>query len=65
MQIPEVKITVAEMKDAISTWLKTRGIDLPIISVESFGFPIKGYSIELDESQKVEVATAEAEAPLV
>jgi hypothetical protein len=54
MQIPEVILSIPEMHEAVGNWLKLHGVDLPVKSVDTQGYPTKGFAVELQTEKEPE-----------
>lgn len=48
MQIENIKLTKEELNEAVQKFLDFRNIKVKVTNVETYGYPTKGWSIDLD-----------------
>lgn len=48
MNIPELRLTREEMNNAVSNYLQLHGLKVVVKEVSTYGYPQKGWAIELE-----------------
>ena len=55
MTIENIKITPEELHLAVEGFLRQQGLTLKVKSVDSYGYPVKGWEVEVEPSSPVVV----------
>ena len=54
MQIESIKLSKEELNQAVREFLKVRGITVEIESVDTYGYPARGWQVEVKETAEPE-----------